>query len=213
VAESRLADKAQFEIHWEQIRDRVMAQYDRDIAIADGAFDMAELTAYHLEKIDAEEIVLGVDYIANPLKSATGQPEARNATLRLRNRAPDYRILQWGGLPPLAAGDDGTALGRLVFRDADEARQFSPILRRAMERQYATGIRFRPTEAVSAADSGPPDTMHVKRHEVSALQSGQLTIAVTYEVSTGGTAQRDRQATVTLRNEGPAFEIVDWQRQ
>jgi hypothetical protein len=213
VAESRLVDKAQFDIHWEQVRDRIMAQYDRDIAIADGAFDMSDLTAYRLERIDGEEIELRVDYTANLIASASSQPETRTARIRLRNRAPDYRILQWGNLPPLAAGDDGSARGRLVFRDAEEARQFSPILRRAMERQYAAGIRFRPTEAVSAADSGPPDTMHVKRHEVIALQSGQLTITVTYEVSTGGAAQRDRQATITLRNEGPAFKIVSWQRQ
>jgi hypothetical protein len=213
VAESSLANAAQFDIHWEQIRDRLMAQYDRHVAIADGAFDMAELTAYRLERIDGEEIVLGVDYIANPINAAAGQPEARTARLRLRNRAPDYRILQWGNLPPPVIGDDGAARGRLVFSDAAEARQFSPILRRALERQYLAGIRFRPTESVAAADSGPPDTMFVKRHEVTALASGELTIAVTYEVSSGGSTRRDRDATVTLRNEGPAFEIVDWQRR
>lgn len=213
LAESRLADASQFDIHWETIRDGVMAQYDRDFAIADGAFDMAELTAYRVERIDAEEIVLNIDYTAHPIAPAGGHPEVRSAQVRLQNRAPAYRILQWGGLPPVPAGDDGSARRRMVFADTAEAQQFWPILRRALERQYAAAIRFRPTEAISAAESGPPDVMHIKRYDISALEAGQLVVAITYEVASGGGARRDREATVVLRNEGPGFEILDWQRQ
>jgi hypothetical protein len=45
------------------------------------------------------------------------------------------------------------------------------------------------------------------------LEAGQLVVAITYEVASGGGARRDREATVVLRNEGPGFEILDWQRQ
>ena len=54
--------------------------------------------------------------------------------------------------------------------------------------------------------------MLVKRHAVTALQNEQLTVTITYEVAGGSLARRERDATVTLRNAGPGFEVLEWQR-
>jgi hypothetical protein len=210
-----LADEAALAERWRDIAIILRRQYDANWAAADGTHFFNSVRSYKVISITADEIAVHLDYMAQDNMrgtSANGFPQLRQAEVRFRNRTPDFRVLQWGNLPPLGPEDDA-ALSRVVFRNAEEARQFSPILRRALERQYAATVRFWPAEAISTADSGPPDGMHVKRHEVTALQSGQLTIAVTYEVATGGTGRRDREATVTLRNEGPAFEVLDWQRQ
>jgi hypothetical protein len=210
-AETPLPDAAQFAIHWETIRDRIMAQYDRDIAIADGAFDMAEIGGFHVEHLGASEIVLVLDYTPNPIGA---MPALRRATVHLENRSPSFRIRRWGDLPVAAStGDDAAPSARMAFAGESDVAQFWPILRRALERQYIDSIRFRPTEGIAgAAETGPPDDMSIKRYTLAALDSELITLAVTYEVAGAGAARRDRDASVMLRNAGPVFEIVQWQR-
>ncbi len=110
----------------------------------------------------------------------------------------------------------GANLGRarLTFRNADEARQYWPILRRALEQQYAGSIRFRTAESVaSAAESSPPAEMSIRRYEITAVDDGALDLALAYEVAGSAAGRHDRQAAVRLRNAGPDFEILDWQRR
>ncbi|WP_368744954.1 hypothetical protein, partial [Desertibaculum subflavum] len=211
--DTSVTDASQIDAHWDVIGERLVAQYDRELAVADGAVDMAGIDGYRLDRLDANEIALTVEYRVNPMAGAGAPAKTRNAEVRLRNKAPDFRIVKWGSLPVSTAEDDESIPRRpIAIASVTEAQQFWPILRRALERQYADSIRFHPAEALAgAAETGPPATMLIKRHTVTALQGERVGLAITYEVA-GTNARSERDATVTLRNAGPAFEVLEWRR-
>lgn len=154
--DTSVTDASQIDIHWEVISERVVAQYNRALAIADGAADIAGIDSYRLDRLDAGEIALTIEFRVNPIASGTAQPKSRTVDMRLRNKAPDFRILKWGSLPVSATDDEDLTM--------------------------------------------------------TSLLNEQLTVAITYAVSGGGSTERNRDATVTLRNAGLPFEVLEWRR-
>lgn len=50
--------------------------------------------AHRLESLDAGTIEVTVDYRAE-VAAPAGRRETRTAKVRIRNRAPDYEVLEW----------------------------------------------------------------------------------------------------------------------
>lgn len=94
AAAGAVADAAAFQREWPAIRDRLRAQYDRSLRVYENAMAFEGFIANRFERADAETLEITVDYRAE-VAAPAGRRETRTARVKIRNKAPDYEVLDW----------------------------------------------------------------------------------------------------------------------
>ncbi len=94
AAAGSIGDAPAYEREWPSIRDRLRAQYDRTLRLYENAMSFEGFIAHRLESLDAGTIEVTVDYRAE-VAAPAGRRETRTARVKIRNRAPDYEVLEW----------------------------------------------------------------------------------------------------------------------